>query len=96
MIYDKRYDYDFGIVNYPFLDGDFPRRVPCGVYISQLMSFARVCNHVADLNARNKMYNSQTSPEGLFISLTSKNNLKMLSETLRVDFLFWCWSQDST
>ena len=25
-----------------------------GVYISQLIRFARVCNHVADFNARNK------------------------------------------
>ena len=25
-IYDKRYDFDFDIVNFPFLDGDVPRR----------------------------------------------------------------------
>ena len=41
-------------INYPFLDGDIPRRVSYGVYISQLIRFARVCNHVTDVNARNK------------------------------------------
>ena len=33
-IYDKRDDFDFDIVNYPFLDGGVPRRTSYGVYIS--------------------------------------------------------------
>ena len=36
-----------------FLDGDVPRRPSYGVYISQLIRFARVCSHVDDFNARN-------------------------------------------
>ena len=35
-IYDKRDDFDFEIVNSPFLDGDVPRSISYGVYISQL------------------------------------------------------------
>ena len=38
-IYDKRDDFDFGIVNFSFLDGDVPRRPSYGVCISQLISF---------------------------------------------------------
>ena len=53
-IYDKRDDFDFDIVNFPFLDGDIPRRPSYGVYISQLIRFARVCSHVDDFNTRNK------------------------------------------
>ena len=53
-IYDKRDDIDFDIVNFPFLDGDVPRRPSYGVYISQLIRFARVCSHVNDFNTRNK------------------------------------------
>ena len=41
-IYDKRDDFDFYIVNFPFLDGVVPRRASYGVYISQLIRFARV------------------------------------------------------
>ena len=41
-IYDKRDDFDFDIVNCPFLDGDVPRGPSYGVYISQLIRFARV------------------------------------------------------
>ena len=53
-IYDKRDYIDFDIVNFPFLDGDVPRRPSYGVYISQLIRFARVCSHVGDFNTRNK------------------------------------------
>ena len=53
-IYDKLDDFDFDIVNFPFLDGDVPRRPSYGVYISQLIRFARVCSHVDDFNTRNK------------------------------------------
>ena len=36
-IYDKRDDFNFDIVNFPFLDGDVPQRPSYGVYISQLL-----------------------------------------------------------
>ena len=49
-IYDKRDDFDFDIVNFPFLDGDVPRSASYGVYISQLIRFARVSSHVDDFN----------------------------------------------
>ena len=34
-IYDKRDDFDFDIVNFPFLGGDVSRRTSYGVHISQ-------------------------------------------------------------
>ena len=53
-IYDKRDDFDFDIVNFQCLDGDVPRSTSYGIYISQLIRFARVSSHVVDFNARNK------------------------------------------
>ena len=50
--YDKRDDFDFDIVNFPFLDGDVPRSASYGVYISQLIRFARVSSHVDYFNTR--------------------------------------------
>ena len=47
-IYDKRDDFNFEIVNFPFLDGDVPRSPSYGVYISQLIRIARVCSNVDD------------------------------------------------
>ena len=54
-IYDKRDDFDFDTVNFPLLDGDVPRSISYGIYISQLNRFARVSSHVPDFNARNKI-----------------------------------------
>ena len=48
-IYDKRDDFDFDIVNFPFLDGDVPRRASYGVYISQLNPIT-VDNYAAFIN----------------------------------------------
>ena len=45
-IYDKRDDFNFEIVNLPFLDGDIPRSPSYGEYISHLIHFARVCLNV--------------------------------------------------
>ena len=62
--YEKRDDFDFDIVNFPFLDGDVPRRASYGVYNSQLIRFARVCNHVTDFNARNKYLTAKLLQQG--------------------------------
>ena len=43
-IYEKRDDFNFEIVNFPLLDGDIPHSPSFGVYISQLIRFARVCS----------------------------------------------------
>ena len=49
-IYDKRDDFDFDIAYFPFLDGDYPRRTSYGVYISQLIRFARASQILVTLN----------------------------------------------
>ena len=48
-LYDKRDDFDFDIVNFPFLDGDVPRRTSYAVYISQLIRFARASSNLMTL-----------------------------------------------
>ena len=63
-IYNKRDDFDFDIVNFPFLDGDVPRSTSYGVYISQLIRFARVSSHVVDFNARNKSLTAKLLQQG--------------------------------
>ena len=45
--------FDFDIGNLPTLDWEIPRFTFYGVYISQLIRFARVSSHVIDVNARN-------------------------------------------
>ena len=61
---DKRDDFDFDIVYFPFLDGDVPRRPSYGVYISQLIKFARVCSHVDDFDTRNNCLTAKLFTQG--------------------------------
>ena len=42
ILYDKRNDYSFEVINYPFLDENIPKNQPYGVFISQLVRFARI------------------------------------------------------
>ena len=59
-MYDKRDDFDFDIIS---LDGDVPRP-SYGLYISQLIRFARVCSHIDYLNARNKCLTAKFLKQG--------------------------------
>ena len=63
-IYDKRDDFDFDIVNFLFLDRDVPLSTSYGVYISQLIRFARVSSHVTGFNARNKILTGKLLHQG--------------------------------
>ena len=63
-IYDKRDDFNVDIVNFPFLDGEFPRYPSYGVFISQLIHFARASSHVIDFNNRNKFLTAKLLKQG--------------------------------
>ena len=54
-IYDKRDVFDFKIVIFPFLDSDVPRSTSYGVYISQLIRFAKASSYITVFNAFNKL-----------------------------------------
>ena len=51
-VYDKRNDFGFPIVNFPWLSGDVPRLPSYGIYISQLVLFARCCTSVFDYHSK--------------------------------------------
>ena len=52
-MYDKRDDFNFETVKFPFLNGDVHRSPSFGVYISLRIRFARLCSDVDDFNNRN-------------------------------------------
>ena len=63
-IYDRRDDFDFEIVNFPFLDDDVPRSTSYGVNISQLIIFARASSFIADFNTRNNLLTQKLLKQG--------------------------------
>ena len=72
---DKRddFDFDFDIVNFPFLDGDVPRRPCYGEYIGQLIRFARASSHVNDINNRNKFLTAKLLSKAIGIINSAKH-----------------------
>ena len=54
----------FENVNFPSLDGDVPRSTSYGVYISQLIRFARASSYVADFHTRNKLLTQKLLKQG--------------------------------
>ena len=64
------------------LDGDVPHRVSYGVYISELIRFARVCNHVAEFNARNKCLTANFLQQGYRYHKRRKHFLNLIADTM--------------
>ena len=81
-IYDKRDDFDFEIVNFPFLDGDVPRSTSYGVYISQLIRFARASSYVTDFNTRNKLLTQKFLNRAIGIINFAKHFQNFIDDTL--------------
>ena len=79
-IYDKRDDFD--IVNFPFLEGDVPRRTSYGVYISQLTRFARASSNLNDFNYRNKTLTAKRLRQAIVILNFVRRFLNFIADTV--------------
>ena len=53
-LYEKRDDFDFHIVKFPFLSSNIPSGPSYGVYISQMIRYSRCCSHYVDFRYRQK------------------------------------------
>ena len=80
-IYDKWDDFNFEIVNFPFLDGDVTRSPSYGVYISQLIRFARVCSNVDDFTNRNLFLTAKLLKQFIDIIKFEKHFLNSTTDT---------------
>ena len=81
-IYDKRDDFDFEIVNFPFLDGDVPHSISYGVYISQLIRFAIASSYITDFNTRNKLLTQKLLKQGYRYNKIHKPFLNLIDDTM--------------
>ena len=53
-LYDKRDDFNFPIINFPVLSSNIPASPAYGVYVSQLIRYARACTHYQEFLVRGK------------------------------------------
>ena len=68
-IYDKRDDFNFHITNFPFLSSNIPTSPAYGVFISQLIRYARACSSCGCFILRatrlsNKLTSNKTIRQG--------------------------------
>ena len=54
-LYDKRADFNFNIVNFPFLSSNIPQSPAYGVYVSQLIRYARASSAYSDFLVRSRL-----------------------------------------
>ena len=70
------------MVNFPFLDGDVPRRPSYGVHIYQLIRFARVYNRIDDFNAYSKWLAARLLKQSYRYHKLRKAFFQLLSPTI--------------
>ena len=55
QLFDNHEEFDFHIVNFPFLSSNIPSGPSYGVFISQLIRYARCCSYYDDFKHRDNM-----------------------------------------
>ena len=82
-LYDKRDDFDFHIVNFPFLSSNIPSGSSYGVYISQLNKYAQCCSHYEDFRYRHKCLVDRILSQG-YRALSLEKSFKNFMEDIRI------------
>jgi hypothetical protein len=74
-LYDKRDDFNFPIVNFPFICSNIPAAPAYGVYISQMIRYSRSCNSDQDFLDRGLLPTRNVLNQG-FLLVTLKSSLR--------------------
>ena len=81
-IYDKRDDFTFRIVNFPHMDiphMDIPANPAYGVYISQLVRYARICPSKVDFMNRLRGLSLRLRQQGFLTNLLQRTFTKFFN-----------------
>ena len=65
-VYDKRNDFNFDIVNFPYMCGNIPAKPTYGVYISQLIRICRICDNYSSFLLRHKLLTERLVRQGFW------------------------------
>ena len=63
-LYDKRDDFNFNIVNFPFLSCNITQSPADGVYVSQLIRYARASSAYSEFLVRSRLLTSKLLGQG--------------------------------
>ena len=74
-VYDKRYDFNFHITNFPFLSSNIPTSPAYGVFISQPLRYARACSSYWCFNLRATRLSNKLLEQG-YVQERLKSSLR--------------------
>ena len=74
-LYDKRDDFSFPIVNFPFICSNIPAAPAYGVYMSQLVRYSRACISYHDFLDRGLLLTKKLLHQG-FLMVKLKSSLR--------------------
>ena len=77
-LYDKRNDYDFDVISFPYLDGNIPKGQSYGIFISQLIRYARINTSFSNFISDCKNYLITTDSAIIIIKLCAVLSLSYL------------------
>jgi hypothetical protein len=63
-LYDKRHEFTFSIVIFPFISSNIPASPAYGVYISQLIRYSRACVQYSDFLDRTQLLTQKLLKQG--------------------------------
>ncbi|KAJ8320279.1 hypothetical protein KUTeg_001866 [Tegillarca granosa] len=63
-LHDKCDNFNFSIVNFPFLCSNIPASPAYGIYVSQLVRYGRACSHYGDFLQRSKLLTIKLLTQG--------------------------------
>ena len=63
-VFDKRDNFNFDIVNYPYMCSNIPTKPTYGVYISQLIKISRICDKFDSFVKRHRLLTDRLIKQG--------------------------------
>ena len=70
-VYDKRENFNFNIVNYPYMCSNIPAKPTYGVYVSQLVRISRICDNYVSFVKRHQLLTKRLIKQGFWYSKLS-------------------------
>ena len=75
-MFDKRDNFNFNIVNYPYMCSNIPAKPTYGVYISQLIRISRICDKFDSFVKRHRLLTDRLIKQGFWYSKLCSSFIK--------------------
>ena len=77
---NKRDNFSFEIVNYPYIDSYIPKKSALGIFSSQLIRYARICSKFTDFKEKSASLVIKLRNQGYDINDLKRLSLKFFNE----------------